>query len=595
MGVPDSSLHDLENHRRELEDNVRKLEKSLYHWRTWEAEYDSLNEEILSLSENAATDDFLQIGREFGGTLVNEAELDAILGGRQGLTRSRQQIVDIISRRVDYVKQNVGTMEKRLRAAETQLDDLDTAEQPPSQAGAEYPMTDIMEELDDEGQVISSSVNTPGDNAPELLEVLKRAGVKDIPEAAKKSVETSPSQVTEVEEGPEEEEKKDNSRVEPSQPISQDIQSRNAVEQPSEDQEQPVTEIDEPPDDAKLRREMLEYGLNEVGSIVAELDLDENASDISMDDEEGSYDYESEEDEEDEYGRTTHRVLNDDYHQQMRELEAKLNARGMYNMGKDTAALPDELRPDIEQARPELKAGKPDDTVSKQVSEKKPKKKVAFAENIDIAPAPQEPSADKATTPQKEPEVAAVSDSIVERTETNESGSATPAPPKKVSRFKSARKAPETSTEDDASSQPAPSANSPRPPEVRSTRKSNAPNPSTIPLFPARPTEPKPFSQPITDTPDKKPSPQPPEDRILADKLVERHTPEQPANPPEPDELDESIHRKEIASEFYQMRNKMIREQGGFVDDEDDEPEMVPIETEEAPKRVSKFKAARMK
>src|SRR5690606_23691527 len=34
----------------------------------------------------------------------------------------------------------------------------------------------------------------------------------------------------------------------------------------------PVTDVDEPPEDAKLRREMLAYGLNEVGAVVAELE-----------------------------------------------------------------------------------------------------------------------------------------------------------------------------------------------------------------------------------------------------------------------------------------------------------------------------------
>ena len=61
--------------------------------------------------------------------------------------------------------------------------------------------------------------------------------------------------------------------------------------------------------------------------------------------------------------------------------------------------------------------------------------------------------------------------------------------------------------------------------------------------------------------------------------------------PPEPDEIDEQIHRKEIASEFYRIRNRMIQQNGGFVGEE---PETVPIETEDPPKRVSRFRAARM-
>ncbi|KAH3218991.1 hypothetical protein KXV86_009210, partial [Aspergillus fumigatus] len=80
--------------------------------------------------------------------------------------------------------------------------------------------------------------------------------------------------------------------------------------------------------------------------------------------------------------------------------------------------------------------------------------------------------------------------------------------------------------------------------------------------------------------------------KVLADTLVERTVSEGAAVAPEPDELDEQLHRKEIATEFYRMRNRKIQQNGGFLDDE---PEMVPIDTDEAPKRVSKFKAARMR
>ena len=166
MGVPDSHLQDLERQRLELENNILKLQESLYHWRTWEAEYDGLKEEISNLDDDATTSDFLRIGRNFGGTLVNEDEVRVILGEKQGVTRSRQQVIDLISRRIDYVKENVATMEKRLRKAESQLYALETSEQLPSEPFADYQMTEIMEELDDDGNVISSSTSTPGKQAP---------------------------------------------------------------------------------------------------------------------------------------------------------------------------------------------------------------------------------------------------------------------------------------------------------------------------------------------------------------------------------------------------------------------------------------------
>ena len=597
MGVP-NGLDDLERQRLELEGNVRKLQESLYHWRTWEAEYDGLKDEINTLSNDATTDDFLQIGRDFGGTLVNEEEIKVLLGGNQGVSRSKEQVTNLITRRIDYVKQNVATMEKRLQTAEIELGALDAIDRLPSETGPEFPMSDIMEELDEEGNVISSSVNTPGDHAPELLDVLKRAGVKDIPDGPRKDGKSTESRVTEIKEEEEDDfqpeekrEQKDYSSETPqfapveSGRIAQDSQTEGEVSS-SVDQlreryeEQPVTEVDESPEDAQLRREMLEYGLNEVGAVVAELELDDDASDVSLDD--GSYEYDSEEDEEeDEHGRSTKRVLSDDYHQQMRELEAKLNARGMYNMGKDAGALPTEVREELEQ-RPAVNVNNP-------VSEKKPKKKVAFAEDVDIAPSPKKPPPEKKAAP-RQPEVSPISDSIVERTESAEKALPTAEAPKKASRFKSARHTPEAKKIDDT---PVPKSNTvARPPEVRSTFKPSAPANPSLPLFSAKPEEPKPFSQPISDITETPSAPQPPKDKILADKLVERETPEAPAAPPELDELDDKLHRKEIATEFYHMRNRMIQQNGGFTND--DEAETVPIETDDAPKRVSRFKAARM-
>ncbi|GAQ08046.1 hypothetical protein ALT_5367 [Aspergillus lentulus] len=586
MGVPDGHLQDLERQRLELEDNLLKLQESLYHWRTWEAEYDGLKEEISNLGDNATTTDFLRIGRNFGGSLVNEHEVKVILGEKQGVTRSRRQVIDLISRRIDYVKENVATMEKRLRKAESQLYALETSEQLPSEPTADFQMTEIMEELDEDGNVISSSTSTPGNQAPELLEILKKAGVKDIPEVPKpKDAENVTPPVTAENDragaeetqtpGPEDHqaEKQDESTI-----SSQSVAGT---------QEQPVTDIDEPPEDAELRREMLRYSLDEVGAVVAELELDEDADEVSVDEE---YDFDDdEEEEEDEFGRTRP-VLDEDYHRQMRELEKKLNAKGLWNVGKDTTSLPEDIREELE--RPTVvRIEKSDDSVDTAVKGNKPKKKVAFAEELDIAPAPKPGVPEKKTLPPKQPEVPTMAESVVERTQQNGKTQAASGGPKKASRFKSARKA---TTEEIPSVVPPINgvrASDPRP----SPRKPAAPTPDSIPLFPAKPRQPKPFSQPISDIiekPSPPPQPEGPEGKILADTLIERTVSEGAAVAPEPDELDEQLHRKEIATEFYRMRNRKIQQNGGFVDDE---PEMVPIDTDEAPKRVSKFKAARMR
>lgn len=638
MGVLDNNFSYLERQRRELEGNILKLQECLYHWRTWEAEYDGLKDEISDLDDTATTDEFLRIGRDFGGSVVNEEEMKAILGAKQGITRSKEQAVNLISRRIDYVTENVRTMEKRLRTAEGQLHALDSVGQAPLEFGGDFPMTEIMEELDEEGNMVSTSMQTPGSQAPELLDILKRAGVKDIPDIPEQdtkedrkaswsaNVEDVTEEDTQTDEKPKWQEtsatedsttsasRKSSQTPQPSQAPQErqaDVQEPTLVpaeSHPEPPKERPVTDVDEPPEDAMLRREMLEYGLNEVGSVVAELELDENASDVDLGSQ-GSYDdfdeEEEEDDDEDEFGRSTRPALSDDYHKQMRELEEKLSARGMWNVGKETGALPTEMKQDL--ARPKVVEIEGDKKPDVPVPGKgKQKKKVAFAEDLDIAPEP-EPAPEKKSLPPQQSDVPAISDSIVERAEPPAKTSVTTEPPKKVSRFKSARSEMGKNTTPSEVATPAPAPTPSRqPPEVRSTRKTDSPSsanpPSSLPLFPAKPAEPKPFSQPISDVfelekqpapqSQPQPQPQPPENKISADKLVERDIPEGKATAPEPDELDEQLHKREIASEFYRMRNRMVQQNGGFVDDE---PEIVPLETEDAPKKVSKFKAARMR
>ncbi|KAF9883389.1 hypothetical protein FE257_003512 [Aspergillus nanangensis] len=596
MGVPNSDLHDLERQRLELENNVHKLQESLYHWRTWEAEYDGLKDQINDLDDDVTTVDMLQAGRELDGTLVNEDEVKAILGNKEGMTRSKEQVVNIISRRIDYVLQNVSTMEKKLLTEESKIHELDALEQIPTEPTADFPMTEIFEELDEEGNILSSSTTTPGNEAAELLNILKRAGVQDIPNTPRTENQidskddtthsvgqqptTSPIQTAASESS-------EQSRV-------QDHNNKPTSSTNDTPEERPVVDVDESLEDAQLRREMLQYGLDEVGAVVAELELDEEASDISCDDYDDVYNYDEDDDAEDEFGRSTGSVLDNDYHREMRELEAKLNARGMWNMGKDTTTLPEEVKDELE--RPSVvRIEKDGETIERTPTTKKPKKKVAFAEELDIAPSPNSQDLKKKVVPVRQAETPVVSDSIVERADS--AGKATSAndAPKKASRFKTARKVADSSASEPSTTLAPSSDNTIQSTELRSSlRKPNkAPLPSSLPLFPAKPDEPKPFSQPIQDLSEESstPAPKGPEGKIFADTLVEREIPEGTAAPPEPDVLDEQLHRREIASEFYRMRNRMIQQNGGFLE----EPEMVPIETEEAPKRVSKFRAARMR
>ncbi|KAI3107318.1 hypothetical protein CBS147333_6387 [Penicillium roqueforti] len=587
MGVLNPNLDALEEQRLALEENILQLQKSLYHWRTWEAEYDGLREEISNLEDDAGTDEFLAAALEFGGTLVDQKEIRTILGS-QGVRRSRGQVVDLLGRRIDYVQQNVATMEKRLLKAQYELDALVSNDQPLLQDGVEFPMQEIMEELDEDGNVVSSKINTPGNDASELLDVLKKAGVKDIPETSgpEKTAETpvdttlesvvgNPvSSKAEIHEN--DSSSGDDTSIQPNGASLKFFQPQSVVT--AEDRMQPpVTDVNESAEEARLRREMLDYGINEVGAIVAELEMDESGSDISFD-EEYDYDYD-EEDNEDEHGRS-HTRLPAEYHQQMMELEAKLNARGLMNMGKDIETFPEEVQHEI---------ATPAEVETSIKENKKPKKRVAFADDLDIAPVPTPPTiAERTSAVRAEPQVLA--DSIVERTNrAPEPSPATPTVPKKASRFRSARAAAPASPANGSVTTGATTVNPVQVTESRLRKQANT-TPSAVPpvLFPARPKEPRPFSAPISDVIEKPSPPQFPHDRTLAEKVFERQVKTGAAVAPELDHYDEELHQKQIASEFFNMQRRI---NGAPKDDE--EQDTLPPE-EDQPKRVSKFKASRM-
>jgi unconventional prefoldin RPB5 interactor 1 len=600
MGVPSGNLDGLERQRLELESNILQLQQSLYHWRTWEAEYDGLKEEISALDGDATTADFLRVSREFDGTLVNEDEVRVMIGEKQGLKRTRQQVADIISRRIDYVRDNVSSMEKQLRAAESKLNELDSVEQMPGEATSDFPMKEIIEELDEDGEIISSKTTNPGDQAADLLDILKKAGVDNIPNVPTADEPTADSQQTLPEsttkdiaidvpeaDNPENDLARalESTSLENIEVSGTPADESDTGKQSGGEKEIPIMDFDESPEDAQLRREMLRYSLDEVGAVVAELELDEDGSEISVDDAYDFDDYDDdEEEEEDEYGRSTRSVLGEDYHQQMRELEAKLNARGMWNVGKDTASLPENIQEDLQHAH-KVKIEKAPDSGNEPAPKAKSKKKVAFADDLDIAPAPKPPAPESKKPAPREREIAVLSESIVERKKPVETPSTTNDPPKKTSRFRSSRglvasNADEQPTSLFGSSQPA-----------KPSRKALVTPTASLPLFPAKPSEPKPFSQPISDIMEKPPAPTKSERKILADTLVERDTSQGTARAPEPDELNEELHRKEIATEFFRMRNRMTKQSENSLEEE---PEMVPVEPEEAPRRVSKFRASRM-
>lgn len=625
MAVRNTTLDELERRRLELEGNIQTLRRSLYDWRLREAEYDGLKDEIKNLQHDCTSAEILQIGLGYEGTVVDEKEVRDIIGERQNITRSRDQVVSQITRRLDYVKQNVTSLEKRLSAAEVELDRLLSIERPgPNAATEEYAVTEIFEELDENGDVISSKVSNPADRAPEILNMLKKAGV-DVPqgqETAKKEDDKVDAKEGGKAQNLDSATIKTVNHKEP-RPASTEIVTPAVVntindELDDSDSEPPVLEVDESPEDAKLRREMLEYGFHEVGKVVAELEMDEEGSEISVDED---YEYDDDDDyeeDEDEYGRTTTRVLTDEYHQQMKELEERLKAGGFINLGP-AQNIDAEAKETAEAASHGgvLKVTAIERDANDEIvlgEKKKIRKKVAFAEELDIAQ-----EATRPTVPEKAERkidvvksgVTPLSESVVERSASksnavsNKDTTGISSTKKKTSRFKSARKDGIPTPGDSTTAGLSPG------PQTSILKKSDQPPvSSSLSLFPAKPEGPKPFSQPIiagdvfaTASATKASidrEAQPPEGKITAETLVERPVSDKTSVlPPDPDEIDEEIHRKEVATEFYRRRNLKIQQSGGFVRDKDDEDEadqLYELDDNGQPKRkVSKFKAARLR
>lgn len=593
QAVKDSFL-DLERHRQLLEENIEKLRKALQHWQTWEAEYEGLKEDILAV-EPTDREQLVAICRDYQGELVTPKEIEEILGVN---TRTTAQVVNLLDRRIDYVGQNVRTVQKQFDAAENKLAVATIISDPDVRNEEGLPMTEILEELDEEGNVINSSLTTPGSAKPQLLEVLQKAGVgipatePSVQPTSTPPAETATTKTKKIQKpvekpmamkkavkfaedtkpGPELQKSYTAKRIEAIMDLAK---AQN--EPPSES---PVIPTDESPEDAVLRRQMLQYGLSEVGSVVAELELEEGSD---WDDEEWDDDDDDSEDDEDKYGRSTGRLVDDELRAQMVELEKKLGVRMMENIGNKASDYEEVLQEGIgrvtisgkdEEVSSKSSLKSPSEVSDTDTTQTKPaKKSVKFSEELDIAPT--EPSSASPTTSTSKA-APPVSD-IVERSAPSKATS--PQPQKKASRFKSAR----------ASSTPKPA------PRVLGGPLS-FPGTNSLTLQPAKPTTPKPFSQPIaftssaTDNP--RTVPTGPENSIVAPTIIERDTPA--ANEvTEPDDMDSQLLNQEVATEYHRMRNRFIAKQGGFMREEDGE--FVPFSEEEGgAKKMSRFKAARL-
>ncbi|KAJ4349694.1 uncharacterized protein N0V89_008311 [Didymosphaeria variabile] len=591
------TMESVESRRVQLEETVAKLRKALDHWSTWEMEYQILKEE-LQVAGSPSPSRMAEIGRDIQGKLVDEKEVEELLGKTLPSKRTANQVIDMITRRLDYVEQNRETVENQFDKAQKQLEALEMLTDQGMENEEGLPMMDIEEQLDDDDNIVSSSVSQPGKVAPELVEALRKAGVQKsedqtskgerdmvdklptpsvlapstslpAPDTATKSTPASnsvknpenfPSSTSKGKSKAFETPKKSVSfandvqveTFEKPKTLKDDVRNWNLppgakiyeVDDESEDiLEKAVVPDTDTAEEAALRREMLQYGLIENNDIVAELEFeDDEDMDEDYDEDYEGYDSEVSE-QEDKYGRSTRRVLSDDYVQEMRELEKKLNARMLENIGpgSDLVDKADDARTLRVRKDDEFEQSVPTATASSDVVASK--KGVRFTDDADRLDAPK-PAAEP-SVPIKLPST--ISDNIVERAAFVPQPPSAPSQPIQVSRFKSAR--------------------------------SHANGP------------PVKLHNPVV--PDPPPVPTGPSGSVLASSIAE-HTPH-PSEPQVPDEFEPVLLNREITAEYHKLRNKMISQQGGFKPTEEDEDDPLVEERNGKTKRVSRFKAAKLK
>jgi len=578
------------------------------------------------------------------------------------------------------VQENVKSVDKQLVLEEQKLAVLAVVTRPEGRNEDGLPLTEIYEELDDEGNiicmfpnqsslsysltfVIASSSTRVGDTAPQVLEALRKAGVRDLSETSasqpstsnspkgciedfqdnsptwgidvphtdtegrqtiKNEVTRTPEQAAETTldkdevrplgrkksvsfaEGTKTEDSTISrkrlphplfAKSKPAQTASKtetiaevkaktpegqlssllhaesNILASRGVSSSDPDFGTPIIPEKESPEDAAMRRQMLRYNMHQVGSVVAEIDLDEQGDGstppYSSDEDEDDYDS-SVEEEEDEHGRATNVVLSGEYIKEMQALENRLNASMIRNVGPDA-----ETETPLSD-RADGKSAESQSNHASVASPTVPTKGVRFAEKLDVQEAPVLKDSTNG------------SNTTAASTRTTETMAPAPASiKKKVSRFKSERAAGTFAAS--------------RPPEADTTAAANAPISSRViehtPSSALSSTGPHlPPAIPTSGPP--RPTPTGPSDRTLAENIIERPyttTANFDTTPQEPDKFDPALLHQEATTEYHRQRNRMIYRQGGFLPKEEDEDE-IPLgaEGEEQGRKLSHFMAARL-
>ncbi|KAK6538672.1 hypothetical protein TWF694_010247 [Orbilia ellipsospora] len=400
----------------------------------------------------------------------------------------------------------------------------------------------------------------------------------------------------------------------------------------SDDPFENLPEVEETEEERQMREEMVRYNMKEVNDIVAEIDLEEQDMSDDYDDEEDEDEDDEGTDEDDEdddqWGRSKGQLVSNKIRREMMKLQKNIEAR---EKAQQVAA--EVSNPQVTDSAAKVDATKPklEEKPSESVKEKKKaseKKGVRFAEELDIAPAPApiiKPPSNPSDLVRDGFDNEDIDPSILDMVfgpgtkdqEERYFHNTTEEPTKKKlpSLFKAARQVQKVKEQIDAeksnptkttpnSSQPKKQA--PAAPgsydiierNVVSTNAPIAPKPTgKMPVRKAKKPEPEPVLDPLGDELSDEDRP------IMASSIIERApTWEKPSDPvaskarapKAPDELDPDFHQQEVTNAYFAMRNKLIQRQGGYVESEE-EKTIVPIDENMDKKKVSRFKAGRVK
>ncbi|KAI5808678.1 Prefoldin subunit-domain-containing protein [Peziza echinospora] len=426
--IPDT----LEQQRSRLEALGEKLQKALRLWQTYSAEYEGYKEELEELASGASREDMIEAGYNFGGTVVDSAEVFSLLGDKEGIKRNKSQVIAAINHRLTYVMDNIKKVESQIEKNQEKLASLLVVQGPEVLNEEGEPVIEIREELDEEGNVLSSTSHPHGqgtasninlDDLKQFQKYLDTAveEAKTLPPPQVEKPQPATSSKTALESS----QKSSNSanisiskdapaiipqnagNTQNAEPVKRP-QVKNAeptitpvelkapnkaapvAEVQSDDRAPKLTEedfvlsVEEPEDASDLRRQMIDYNLHDIGAVVAELELEEDYDD---DDDDYDDDDDSDDDDEDQYGRTKSRVITEDIEKEMLELQARIKERQEAEKAKSQPKL--ELQ---NAARVTISKDEPEATTAKDEPDTPPtpkkKKGVTFADKVEVKAIP---------------------------------------------------------------------------------------------------------------------------------------------------------------------------------------------------------------